>query len=133
MNDIFLSYNREDTAAAKRFADGFAAEGLSVWWDTALRSGEAYDEVTEAALREAKAVVVLWSPRSVVSRWVRAEATIADRCKTLVPVMIEPCERPIMFELTQTAELGHWTGDIVFAEIENCQAVFGGKHIAVPV
>ena len=111
LNDIFLSYNREDAAAAKRIADGFAAEGLSVWWDTALRSGEAYDEVTETALRGAKAVVVLWSPRSVVSRWVRAEATIADRCKTLVPVMIEPCERPIMFELTQTAELGHWTGD----------------------
>ena len=109
--DIFLSYNREDAATAKRFADGFAAEGLSVWWDTALRSGEAYDEVTEAALRGAKAVVVLWSPRSVVSRWVRAEATIADRCKTLVPVTIEPCERPIMFELTQTAELSHWTGD----------------------
>jgi TolB-like protein len=111
MTDIFLSYNREDAATAKRFADAFAAEGLDVWWDTALRSGEAYDEVTEAALRGAKAVVVLWSPRSVVSRWVRAEATIADRCKTLVPVTIEPCERPIMFELTQTAELSHWTGD----------------------
>ena len=82
-----------------------------MWWDTALRSGEAYDEVTEAALRAAKAVVVLWSSRSVASRWVRAEATIADRCKTLVPVMIEACERPIMFELTQTAELGQWTGD----------------------
>ena len=109
--DIFLSYNREDAAVAKRYADAFAREGLSVWWDTALRSGEAYDEVTEAALRGAKAVVVLWSPRSVVSRWVRAEATIADRCKTLVPVTIEACERPIMFELTQTAELSHWTGD----------------------
>ena len=109
--DIFLSYNREDAATAKRYADAFAREGLSVWWDTALRSGEAYDEVTEAALRGAKAVVVLWSPRSVVSRWVRAEATIADRCKTLVPVTIEPCERPILFELTQTAELSHWTGD----------------------
>jgi TolB-like protein/Tfp pilus assembly protein PilF len=109
--DIFLSYNREDAATAKRFADAFSAEGLEVWWDATLRSGEAYDEVTEAALRGAKAVVVLWSPRSVVSRWVRAEATIADRCKTLVPVMIEPCERPIMFELTQTAELSHWTGD----------------------
>ena len=110
--DIFLSYSREDQARAKRFADAFAAEGLTVWWDTALRSGEAYDEVTEAALRAAKAVVVLWSPRSVVSRWVRAEATIADRCKTLVPVTIEPCERPIMFELTQTADLSHWAGDV---------------------
>ncbi len=66
--------------------------------------------MTEKALREAKAVVVLWSKKSVESRWVRAEATLADRNKTLLPAMIEPCERPIMFELTQTAELSHWDG-----------------------
>jgi len=67
--------------------------------------------VTEAALRGAKAVVVLWSPRSVVSRWVRAEATVGDRNRTLVPARIEACDLPIMFELTQTAELTHWQGD----------------------
>ena len=111
LSQIFLSYNREDQPIAKLFADGFQRAGMSVWWDTALRSGEAYDEVTEDALRGAKAVVVLWSPRSVLSRWVRAEATLADRSKTLVPAMIERCERPIMFELTQTAELAHWRGD----------------------
>jgi len=109
--DIFLSYNREDAEVAKRFAEAFKGEGFEVWWDAHLRSGEAYDQVTEKALRGAKAVVVLWSPRSVESRWVRAEATLADRNKVLVPAMIEPCERPIMFELTQTAELAHWDGD----------------------
>jgi TolB-like protein len=108
--DVFLSYNREDQAAAKRFAEAFEAAGLSVWWDVTLRSGEAYDQVTEEALRTAKAVVVLWSPRSVVSRWVRAEATLADRNRTLVPARIEACALPIMFELTQTAELSHWHG-----------------------
>ena len=111
MGQIFLSYNREDQAVARLFAEGFQRAGLDVWWDTALRSGQAYDEVTEHALRSARAVVVLWSPRSVVSRWVRSEATLADRNKTLVPAMIAPCERPIMFELTQTAELAHWQGD----------------------
>ena len=110
--DIFLSYNREDAARAKHFADGFEAEGFDVWWDVALRSGEAYDKVTEDALRNAKAVVVLWSPRSVESRWCRAEATLADRRKVLMPATIEPCERPIMFELVQTAELSHWRGDV---------------------
>jgi TolB-like protein/Flp pilus assembly protein TadD len=108
--DIFLSYNREDQARAKLFAEAFERQGFKVWWDVGLRTGEAYDEVTEAALRTAKAVVVLWSTKSVQSRWVRAEATLADRNKTLVPCMIEPCERPIMFELTQTAELIHWQG-----------------------
>lgn len=111
MADIFLSYNREDQATARLYADAFEAAGLSVWWDVTLRAGETYDVVTETALREARAVVVLWSPRSVLSRWVRAEATIADRNRTLVPAMIEQCERPIMFELTQTADLTHWTGD----------------------
>ncbi|MEQ1782620.1 MAG: TIR domain-containing protein [Hyphomonadaceae bacterium] len=111
MTDIFLSYNREDQARAKLFAEAFERHGFKVWWDVGLKTGEAYDQVTEKALREAKAVVVLWSKRSVESRWVRAEATLADRNKTLVPCMIEPCERPIMFELTQTAELMHWQGD----------------------
>jgi TolB-like protein len=110
MPDIFLSYNREDQATARRFAEAFAAEGLEVWWDATLRSGEAYDQVTEKALKTARAVVVLWSPRSVESRWVRAEATLADRNKTLMPAMIEACERPIMFELTQTADLSAWDG-----------------------
>ncbi|HTQ99172.1 MAG TPA: toll/interleukin-1 receptor domain-containing protein, partial [Candidatus Acidoferrum sp.] len=109
--DIFLSYNREDQATARRFAEGFERAGFSVWWDVTLRSGDDYDKVTEAALKSAKAVVVLWSKRSVESRWVRAEATIADRNHTLVPVMIEACERPIMFELKQTADLTHWKGD----------------------
>jgi TolB-like protein/Tfp pilus assembly protein PilF len=109
--DIFLSYNREDAGVAKLFADAFMHAGLEVWWDATLRSGETYDEVTEAALRGAKAVVVLWSPRSVASHWVRSEATIAHRARTLVPATIAACEKPVMFELTQTAELSHWRGD----------------------
>lgn len=110
MPDIFLSYTREDQPTARRFAEAFGHQGFEVWWDATLRSGQTYDEVTETALRSAKAVVVLWSKKSVLSRWVRAEATLADRNKTLLPVMIEPCDRPIMFELTQTADLTHWQG-----------------------
>jgi TolB-like protein/cytochrome c-type biogenesis protein CcmH/NrfG len=111
MPDIFLSYTREDQATAQRFAEAFEAQGFAVWWDVTLRSGEAYDQVTEEALWTAKAVVVLWSKKSVASRWVRAEATVADQNKTLAPVTIEACRRPVMFELTQTADLSHWDGD----------------------
>jgi hypothetical protein len=55
---------------------------------------------------------VLWSPASVASRWVRAEATLADRRNKLAPAIIEPCDRPIIFELTHAAELSDWTGDM---------------------
>ena len=110
--DIFLSYARQDRGTARLFADGLAAEGFSVWWDASLRSGETFDEVIERNLRDAKAVVVLWSPASVASRWVRAEATLADRRNKLAPAIIAPCDRPIIFELTHAAELSDWTGDM---------------------
>ena len=109
--DIFISYCREERAAARHFAESFAREGFDVWWDAVLRSGQTFDEVIETQLRAAKAVVVLWSPRSVTSRWVRAEATLADRGNKLVPVIIEACNLPIIFELTHAADLSKWTGD----------------------
>ena len=109
--DIFISYSREDRPAARHFAKCFADEGFSVWWDATLQAGETFDEVIERELKAAKAVVVLWSPRSVQSRWVRAEATLADRSGKLVPAIIEKCDRPIIFELTHAADLADWNGD----------------------
>ena len=111
MPDVFVSYSREDQAVARSYAEGFEAEGISVWWDQSLNPGEAFDQVTERALDEAKAVVVLWSKTSVNSRWVRAEATQANANNRLLPVMIEPCRRPIMFELSHTADLSQWKGN----------------------
>jgi pSer/pThr/pTyr-binding forkhead associated (FHA) protein len=137
--DIFLSYSREDRAAVRHIAESFEEEGLAVWWDAALQSGQTFDEVIEQRLKEAKAVVVLWSPRSVTSRWVRAEATLADRKNKLVPAIIEPCDRPIAFELTHTADLSEWTGDTRDpkwrAFVKDVQALVqkaGGHEAAAP-
>jgi hypothetical protein len=66
--DIFISYARSDEEMARLVALAFEQEGFNVWWDAALHSGETFDEVIEKELRAAKAVVVLWSPRSVSSR-----------------------------------------------------------------
>jgi TolB-like protein/Tfp pilus assembly protein PilF len=109
--DVFLSYTHADRDKARLFAEGLESAGLEVWWDVTVQLGDTFDEATETALRTAGAVVVLWSPRSVASRWVRSEASVALRQGTLVPAMIEFCTRPVMFELTQTADLSHWQGD----------------------
>ena len=111
MPDIFLSCNREEQAKAKLVANALTGEGFDVWWDTVLRAGQTHDEVTEGQLHAARAVVVLWSSRSVRSKWVRAEVTLGDRKSALIQVMIQPCDRPIMFELIQTADLVGWEGD----------------------
>lgn len=137
MSDIFISYSREERSAARHFAECFAAEGFTVWWDAVLRSGETFDEVIENELRAAKAVVVLWSPRSVKSRWVRAEATLADRGNKLVPVIIETCNLPIIFELTHAADLADWTGDTSDIRwqtlVSDLSRLIGPRHEEAPV
>ena len=111
MPDVFLSYSREDQPVTRLFAVALQQVGFSVWWDQSLSAGQSFDTAIEAALREAKAVVVLWSKHSVQSRWVRSEATLADEYGTLAPVMIESCALPVMFRLTHTADLSGWQGD----------------------
>jgi TolB-like protein len=111
MADVFVSYTKDDRNIARQFATGLEREGFSVWWDQAIHAGEAFDRTTEHALAHARAVVVLWSKRSVESDWVRAEATEAKATRRLVPVMIEPCKRPVIFELIHTADLAGWSGD----------------------
>lgn len=111
MADVFVSYTKDDRNIARQFATELEREGFTVWWDQAILAGEAFDRTTEHALAQARAVVVLWSERSVKSDWVRAEATEAKATGRLVPVMIEPCKRPVIFELIHTADLTGWSGD----------------------
>lgn len=111
MADVFVSYKSEDRERARLIATTLEGDGFDVWWDPSLQTGEDYQEVIDRNLREALVVVVLWSPRSVVSRWVRSEATVGDRFGALAPALIAPCELPTAFVLVQTADLTHWTGD----------------------
>ena len=112
MADVFVSYSRDDRKIAQQFAQGLEREGFGVWWDQAIHAGEAFDRAIERALVESQAVVVLWSRRSVESDWVRAEATQARATRRLVPVTIEPCKRPVIFEPIHTADLTGWSGDV---------------------
>src|SRR5262245_38859191 len=110
MSDIFISYKREEQAVARQLANALEGEGWTVWWDPKLRVGEHFDDVIEKALNESKCVIVLWSERSVKSRYVRDEATYAlDRDK-LVPVAIENVSLPFRFRGVHTLSLLGWDG-----------------------
>jgi hypothetical protein len=52
--------------------------------------------------------------------WVRSDATRALRSGKLIPVTIEPCNRPIQFELLRTISLSDWQGN---AEDPKCGAL----------
>src|SRR5215472_1377852 len=110
MSDIFISYKREEQAMARNLANALEGEGWTVWWDPKLRAGERFNDVIEKALKESQCVVVMWSKRSVESKYVKDEATYALNRNKLVPVMIEEVELPFRFEDLQTPSLRGWNG-----------------------
>lgn len=111
MNDIFLSYKREDEGRVALLVRALEGAGLSVWWDRALPGGEDWRARIEAALDAAKIVIVCWSRASVGPEggFVRDEAARAgDR---LLPVLLERGVRaPIGFGQIQAFDLSHWRG-----------------------
>ena len=110
MADIFISYKREEQDQARKLKDALEKQDLEVWWDPNLRAGEHVDDVIEAALKEAKCVIVMWSRLSVESDYVKSEASLALDLKKLVPVAIEDTEYPLRYRGLQTPDLKGWDG-----------------------
>ena len=74
MADVFVSYARLDKARVAPLVAALERRGWSVWWDPDITPGEEFDSQIEMQLQAAGAVVVVWTPTSVASRWVRGEA-----------------------------------------------------------
>jgi formylglycine-generating enzyme required for sulfatase activity len=111
MAQVFISYKKEDFETAGRVVAALADSGISVWWDESLTSRSAWDAEIEREIAAAPTVVVLWTPRSVSSDWVRTEAHYGQDHGKLIPVMIEACTIPIAFKLRQTLDLCDWRGE----------------------
>jgi adenylate cyclase len=108
MADVFVSYARTDKSRVAPLVAAIEAQGWSVWWDPEISPGQEFDRQISAALRTAAAVVVVWTPTSVESRWVRGEARDAADRGILVPVRFENAELPIDVRAIHTTELDGW-------------------------
>jgi hypothetical protein len=105
MSDIFVSYARSNEPQAKEAADRLAAMGYDVWRDDQLPVHRAFGEVIEERLREAKAVLVLWSAEAARSEWVRSEANHAREHRKLVQLTLDGAPLPMPFDQFQCAAL----------------------------
>ena len=74
MADIFVSYAKTDRPLASKLVAMLEAEGWSVWWDTSLGAADLYRDEIMKQLVSARAVIAIWTPNSIKSDWVRAEA-----------------------------------------------------------
>ncbi|MBU6478743.1 MAG: TIR domain-containing protein, partial [Xanthomonadaceae bacterium] len=120
MADVFISYARADKARVAPLVAAIQAKGWSVWWDPEISPGKEFDDEIDAELMSAKAVVVVWTPTSVVSRWVRGEARDAADRGVLVPVRFEQARLPIDVRAIHTTDLDDWDEDPASAPAQVC-------------
>ncbi|MGH7011867.1 MAG: toll/interleukin-1 receptor domain-containing protein, partial [Caulobacteraceae bacterium] len=95
MADLFVSYARADRGLVLPLIAALEGEGWSVWWDPEIVPGQEFDRLIAEELAKARAAVVVWTPASVASRWVRGEARVAADRGVLAPVRFEKAELPI--------------------------------------
>jgi len=111
MADVFVSYARSDKARVAPLVAAIEAKGWSVWWDPEITPGQQFDDQIEAEIDAAKAVLVIWTPTSVASRWVRGEAREAAERGILVPVRFEQARLPMDVRAIHTTDIDGWGED----------------------
>lgn len=120
MADVFVSYARSDKERVAPLVAAIEDKGWSVWWDPAITPGQEFDELIDAELDAAKAVLVVWTPMSVVSRWVRGEAREAADRGILVPVRFEHARLPMDARAIHTIDFDEWDEVPASAELQQC-------------
>lgn len=88
---VFISYSRKDDPIMQRVVKSLRKQGIKVWVDNEklIPGTPIWEEEIEKAIISAGAIVVLLSPDSKKSPWVRREVTLADQHSTRIfPVLV---------------------------------------------
>ncbi len=131
MADVFNSYARTDAHHARTLAYFLESKGYSVWWDTELVGGDSFRKEITAALDDARAAIVIWSPRSVQSDWVVSEASRADDDGKLIAVVVPGFDRrsiPQPLEKLHLLKLGDEAGLIEAVERRISRPITEGRR-----
>ncbi|MGH8377321.1 MAG: TIR domain-containing protein [Gammaproteobacteria bacterium] len=125
MADVFVSYARADKARVAPLVAAIEAKGWSVWWDPEISPGQEFDDQIDAEIGAAKAVLVIWTPTSVASRWVRGEAREAAERGILVPVRFEQARLPMDVRAIHTTDLDDWRENPMHPAVQECLHALG--------
>jgi len=109
MSGIFLSYSRVDSGFGRQVISGLRALGLTCWWDQDMQ-GVSWQEELERKITQLGALVVIWTPASCSSKFVRAEAALALNADKLVNVLYGAPQPPFPFNGIHGLALDGWTG-----------------------
>ncbi|MEY2855456.1 MAG: hypothetical protein RL030_2588 [Pseudomonadota bacterium] len=129
MADVFVSYARQDKARVAPVVAAIESKGWSVWWDPDITPGQEFDDQIDAEITAALAVLVVWTPNSVTSRWVRGEAREAAERGVLVPVRFDQARLPMDVRAIHTTDLDGWGENAAGPQAQEFLRALG-THIA---
>jgi HJR/Mrr/RecB family endonuclease len=103
-HQVFVSYASQDKVVANEIAKSLQQAGVPTWVDSwELAVGDSLATRIHEALDASDTLVVLLSPSSVDSRWVKSEwhtaltREVEQRSIHVIPVLVEDCEVPSFF------------------------------------
>lgn len=108
---VFISFKTEERQAAAQLKTALEAGGFSVWWQESIQCGREWHADIDAAILAAGCIVVLWSPASILSPWVRHEASQAVARGIYTPVRLVPMAIGSPFDRIQATDMFGWSGD----------------------
>jgi tetratricopeptide (TPR) repeat protein len=101
---VFVGHAHADNELCDRYVAALRARGLDVWYDrTNMQVGHSLSTDIEAELRQRTAFVVIATPASLASQWVRSEIAAFrslaahDPTRLFLPVRAAECEMPLLW------------------------------------
>jgi len=95
--EVFLSHERSDRSTATHIANTLRRHGVPVWYSvTHIRGAQQWHDEIGLALRRCDWFLLLLSPRSVDSMWVKRELLFALQQNhfenRIIPALLAPCD-----------------------------------------
>jgi WD40 repeat protein len=87
---VFISYQHRDRTYVDRLAAQIAAEGLPLWYDYEIATGDRFEKIIKQQIEACSAFVVVMTPAAEDSEWVSIEVNFAkQRGKPVLPLLLE--------------------------------------------
>jgi tetratricopeptide (TPR) repeat protein len=100
---IFLSHSHEDNTWCRQFVEGLRQIGADIWYDEHNLGYGVLQDTIDRQLRDRATFIVILTPASTGSPWVRLEMDAAMRLqhkepeRIILPVIAETCEMPLLW------------------------------------
>lgn len=111
VSHIFVSYSRRNLTFVTQLVKELQQAGLAVWFDQiSIQPGDIWEAAIEKGLKEAIAVIVIISPDSMASEYVRKEVNFAQESDQLIlPVLYQPAQLFLNLQTIQWVDLSSET------------------------